>query len=86
MLSLNKNNNYKYAETHVLKPLKTTARKMFPCWFCVDVNCWRKNNSKRERNINFFTVPTLHDSQNFNNDTTEKCYLRLIQCITKQVY
>lgn len=41
---------------------------------------------KRARNIDFFTVPTLHDSENFTNDTTEKCYLRLIQCIAKLVY
>lgn len=64
------------------KTVQNNSSKMFPCWFCTDVSCYRKNIIKRERNINFFTVPTLHDSQNFTNDTTEKCYLRLIQCIT----
>ena len=30
--------------------------KMFPCWFCADVNCCRKNISTRACNINLFTV------------------------------
>lgn len=45
-----------------LETIENDGLKMFPCWFCNDVNCCRKNISKRARNTNSFTVPTLNDS------------------------